>query len=463
MLRLLAAAVCALALVLAGCGGDDDDGGAAPRRTPSPRSRAACRRRSAPPQDPKESDFPATEGRTLQEVADAIGGGPEMGMAGSVFRAGEDNRIAFGVIDDKAGFVYGKTALYYAKSPTSPAKGPFPAPADVLVTDPPLPLRAGRDGGRPVRRRLRRGRQAARQAGRRTRSWPSPLVDGKPVAAPGQIQTIAPGDDKVPAVGDPAPQVQTDTVASAGGDVESIDTRRPTSDLHEVNFADVVGKKPVALLFATPQLCQSRVCGPVVDEALQLKSQLRRQDRLHPSGGLHGQRSEQGPARAAPAVRAPLRAVAVRRATRTARSPRGSKAPSGSTRSSRRSRPRCEHPRIGWRSPSAGAALLGAPARRTGARSRPADEPADPGVAVRLGGGDRARRLLRRARRAVADAAARGARLAPAAAASAACSAAPRCEWVCRAIGVGAARRRRDRRLRRASDARSTTSRRRSS
>ena len=34
----------------------------------------------------------------------------------------------------------------------------------------------------------------------------------------------------------------------------------------------MLGKKPVALLFATPQLCQSRVCGPVVDEALQLKT-----------------------------------------------------------------------------------------------------------------------------------------------------------------------------------------------
>ena len=59
---------------------------------------------------------------------------------------------------------------------------------------------------------------------------------------------------------------------SAGGDVESIDTRRPTSDMHEDSFAEVAGKKPVALLFATPQLCQSRVCGPVVDIALQLKA-----------------------------------------------------------------------------------------------------------------------------------------------------------------------------------------------
>ena len=42
--------------------------------------------------------------------------------------------------------------------------------------------------------------------------------------------------------------------------------------MHDVDFYDVVGKKPVALLFATPQLCQSRVCGPVTDIELQMKS-----------------------------------------------------------------------------------------------------------------------------------------------------------------------------------------------
>ena len=65
--------------------------------------------------------------------------------------------------------------------------------------------------------------------------------------------------------------MRTDTLASAGGDVEAIDTRRPTTDMHG-DFSKVVGTKPVALLFATPQLCQSRVCGPVVDEALQLRA-----------------------------------------------------------------------------------------------------------------------------------------------------------------------------------------------
>ena len=41
--------------------------------------------------------------------------------------------------------------------------------------------------------------------------------------------------------------------------------------MHDVDLAEVLGKKPVVLLFATPALCQSRVCGPVVDVAEQVK------------------------------------------------------------------------------------------------------------------------------------------------------------------------------------------------
>ena len=58
-----------------------------------------------------------------------------------------------------------------------------------------------------------------------------------------------------------------------GGDVEEIDTRVPPSTMHDEDFADVVGKKPAVLLFATPALCQSRVCGPVVDIAEQVKAE----------------------------------------------------------------------------------------------------------------------------------------------------------------------------------------------
>jgi hypothetical protein len=92
-------------------------------------------------------------------------------------------------------------------------------------------------------------------------------------AAPG-LQVVRAADDPIPGKGDPAPRIHTPTEADAGGDLASIDTRIPPSSMHANDFADVVGQKPVVLLFATPQLCQSRVCGPVVDIAEQVKADM---------------------------------------------------------------------------------------------------------------------------------------------------------------------------------------------
>jgi hypothetical protein len=262
------AAVAALVLALAGCGGGDGDDGA-PAEDPVAQVPSGLQEKVRAARDPQPSEFPETGGKTLQALADEIGGGPEMGLASSVFLAGRENRVAFGVIDDTAGFLYGKTALYVARTPESPAKGPYVAPADVLVTEAPY-----------------RSQQAATEADPFAAVYaaqvplPKPgkyavmsvtLVGGKPVAAPGELQVTTSAKDPIPEVDERAPEVQTDTVASAGGDVEAIDTRRPTSDMH-ADFSEKLGKKPVALLFATPQLCQSRVCGPVVDVALQLRS-----------------------------------------------------------------------------------------------------------------------------------------------------------------------------------------------
>jgi hypothetical protein len=266
---LLAFLCCCLAALAVGCGGDDggsDDGGENPvAQVPS-----GLQEQVRAAQDPQESEFPKPAGKTLQALADEIGGGPEMGLAGSVYLAGQENRVAFGVIDDTAGFLYGKTALYVARTPESPAKGPYVAPADVLVTDAPYRSQQAATEADPF---------AAVYAAQVPFEKPGKyavmavtLVNGKPVAAPGELTVTTTAKDPVPQVGEPAPKAETDTVASAGGDVEAIDTRRPTSDMH-ANFAEQVGKKPVALLFATPQLCQSRVCGPVVDVALQLRAQ----------------------------------------------------------------------------------------------------------------------------------------------------------------------------------------------
>jgi hypothetical protein len=259
----LLAALCALVLLAAGCGGSEasDD--------PVARVPSGLQEKVRAASAPQPSEFPSAKGKTLQALADEIGGGPEMGLAGSVFLAGQQNRVAFGVIDSNAGFLYGKTALYVARTPGAPAKGPYVAPADVLVTAPPYRSQQAATEADPF---------AAVYAAQVPLGKPGTysvmavtLVDGKPVAAPSQIKVIRSADDQIPEVGEQAPKVQTDTVASAGGDVEAIDTRRPTSDMHG-DFAKVVGTKPVALLFATPQLCQSRVCGPVVDEALQLRA-----------------------------------------------------------------------------------------------------------------------------------------------------------------------------------------------
>jgi hypothetical protein len=57
-----------------------------------------------------------------------------------------------------------------------------------------------------------------------------------------------------------------------GGDVKKIDTRIPPTTMHDVDYADVLGKKPIILLFATPALCQSKVCGPVADIAEEVKA-----------------------------------------------------------------------------------------------------------------------------------------------------------------------------------------------
>jgi hypothetical protein len=99
-------------------------------------------------------------------------------------------------------------------------------------------------------------------------------LDGRLVAAASARPVITVRrEDVVPRPGERPPLIHTPTEADVGGDLESIDTRVPPSSQHEVDFADVVGKEPVVLTFATPRLCQSRVCGPVVDVTEQVKAE----------------------------------------------------------------------------------------------------------------------------------------------------------------------------------------------
>jgi hypothetical protein len=268
-MRGLAVAVVVMGLALAGCGGDDNGDDASQNEAGgasdiSPDFTRALDEAASP----QKQDFPAPAGRSLKALANSIQAGGQIGLASSVFDVGK-NRLAFGLIDDENKLVYGKTAVYVAPTPNGQAQGPFLAPADSLVTEPQF-----------------RSQNAAAETDAIAAIYAAEVPLEKPGKAAvlavtnvgGQQFGAATGitvqkEDPVVAVGQQAPDVQTDTLASVGGVEEHVCTRKPIDDMHGVSLDEVVGEKPVALLFATPQLCQSRVCGPVVDIAAQLKQE----------------------------------------------------------------------------------------------------------------------------------------------------------------------------------------------
>jgi hypothetical protein len=69
-----------------------------------------------------------------------------------------------------------------------------------------------------------------------------------------------------PAVGSLAPRSRN-LIATDVKDLRQIDTSaRPDSRLHQVRIADAIEqRKPQLIVFATPQFCTSRMCGPVVE------------------------------------------------------------------------------------------------------------------------------------------------------------------------------------------------------
>jgi len=247
----------ALAL-LAGCGGGGSPAVELPRGV-------------EPATRPARVVFPAAQGRTLRQVADALDAvGPEVAPATTVHVAGRRNRLAFGVIDPKGRFVYGPTAVYVARTPESRASGPFSAPADVLRTAAPFRSRQAATE-EDAFAAVYAAQVALPRAGRYV-VLSVTSVAGRLIGATTQISVRPEDRDPVASVGDRAPRVATDTLASVHGDKELLDTRVPPGRMQQHSLTEVLGHKPVALIFATPQLCQSRVCGPVVDIAAQLKA-----------------------------------------------------------------------------------------------------------------------------------------------------------------------------------------------
>ena len=195
--------------------------------------------------------------------------------------------------------VYGPTAIYVAPTPGDPAEGPFVAPADVLLTDAryrskqaattedPFVAVYGADVEFP-----KKGQYAVLATTKKP--------DGTLTGATGQVDVST--EERRPDPGASATRRRRSTRTRsrrAKGDVAKIDTRDP-AERHarrrlrrrrrqEAGRAAVLDAAAVPVARVRPG-DRHRAADEV---------QVRRQDGLHPPGGLRRQRHQQGPARAA--------------------------------------------------------------------------------------------------------------------------------------------------------------------
>lgn len=252
-MRPLTTALLAGALLVAGCGGDSDEGtGSRDRPAPSP------------------SEFPPATGQSLEQVLSAATGeGPVVSPAAMVLRLGE-NRFPFGVFTiDREQITDAQVAIYAAPGAglKGPAIGPFTARIEDLTTEPAFRAKTTVDDPDAAQvayvTEIPLDKPGAWTFGALTKEGDT--YTGSLLATPSKVGEFNPTN-----VGDPAPSISTPTAADVA-DISEIDTREPPDTMHDTDLADALGKKPVVLLFATPALCQSRVCGPVVDVAEQVK------------------------------------------------------------------------------------------------------------------------------------------------------------------------------------------------
>jgi hypothetical protein len=239
------------ALAAGGCGDSDDEGG-----EPAP-----------PPA--KAEDFPDPAGKTLDALRRGMGPGPL--LAPSVFDLEPGaNRVGFGLFDRaRKQIVDAPVALYVEPVGGGRVRGPFPARYESLEVKPQFQsegVKADPDSASAVYvADVRFGRPGDYEVLAAVR------LDDNLVATESAALRVA-KDSPVPEPGEPAIRVSTPTKEDVGGDLAQIDTRVPPSSMHDADLAEVLGEKPVMLIFATPALCQSRVCGPVVDIAEQVKA-----------------------------------------------------------------------------------------------------------------------------------------------------------------------------------------------
>jgi hypothetical protein len=235
-LSILIVALGAAATLAAGCGSAEVD--PTPPAEPEPTGQPA--------------DFPSARGRTLAELRAEAGRSLVFTPSVRSLRKGT-NRFGFALFDVAGKQITGATvALYTARMDGSGVHGPYIARSESLKVSGTFQSRttaSDPDAAKAVYVAdvpfYRWGRHVVTAIAK---------LDGRFVMTSPHSADVVRSRNDPPAVGDRA-------IRSP-----------PAPDLLKTDLADVIGRKPVVITFATPALCQSRVCGPVVDIVEQAKS-----------------------------------------------------------------------------------------------------------------------------------------------------------------------------------------------
>ena len=90
-------------------------------------------------------------------------------------------------------------------------------------------------------------------------------VPGKPASTSRVQFTVLPAAT-TPAIGAPAPSVQTPTATTPSGIALISTDQTPDPAFYRTSEADALAQhRPFVVVFATPQFCQSQICGPTLD------------------------------------------------------------------------------------------------------------------------------------------------------------------------------------------------------
>jgi hypothetical protein len=265
----------AFGAVLGGCGGSSASSNTSTTSQPEATATQPGPPTSGPPpavselpaaEHPHAGQFPAIHGRTLTELARLVHSSAQFGAATGTFTPGT-RRVAFALTTTSGAFIYAPTVVYLATSPSSHnVIGPFAAPADPTGVAP--QYRSKQNAGPGGIQAIYSAQLPLSRAGTFTLLTLTRTSHGL-IGAPGEVAVAK--SSPIPDVGQRPPDIATDTPSSVQGNLALLTTRLPPDDMHAVSFNQVLGKRPIALLFSTPQLCTSRVCGPVTDVAVSLE------------------------------------------------------------------------------------------------------------------------------------------------------------------------------------------------